>query len=384
MLKRTPLFSVHQELGARLVEFGGWEMPVQYTSIVDEHLGVRSSGGLFDISHMGEVFFSGKSAFAFLNSVLTNDLGKLASGHGQYTLLCQSDGGVVDDLYAYRLADDQFLLIVNASRREEDVAWLKAQLAEFADRGDVVMDDASDRYGAVAVQGPKVRAWIDSCFQALTGASAEMPSAMTKNQIGVFALHSNPAAGVYVGCTGYTGEDGYEVIAPADRIAGVWAALMAAGQASGLKPAGLGARDTLRTEMGYPLYGHELDLKTTPLEAGLGFFVALNKGPFVGRDALQKQKSEGLSKKCVAFKLLDKGAPPRPGYAIYENAQSSSPLGQVVSGTQSPSLGLGIGMGFVAPACATLGGTIFIEARGKRYQAVIVKKPIYQKPAQAD
>jgi len=373
MLKRTSLFAAHQKLGGKLIDFGGWEMPVQYTSITDEHLAVRNAAGLFDISHMGEVTVNGPGAVAFLNRVLTNDIRKLASGQGQYTLMCNEQGGVIDDLYAYRLSVDVYFLIINASRIADDVAWLKAQAAKFP-AGEVNLTDASHHYAAIAVQGPRVKEFIG---QVIPGASASVcpvssVTDLTKNQIAGFHFdHGN----ILVSRTGYTGEDGFEILGPDSAVLHLWDSLLAAGAAFGIKPCGLGARDTLRTEVCYPLYGHELDEHTTPIEAGVGFFVALDKGEFNGRAVLAAQKAGGVKKKLVAFKMTDKSAPPRPHYAIWAN---DACVGQVVSGTQSPSLNVGIGMGYVPPEFAKAGTAIEIEIRGKRFAAVVVAKPIYR------
>jgi aminomethyltransferase len=362
MLKRTPLFNAHQAAGGKLIEFGGWEMPVQYTSITDEHLTVRRAAGVFDICHMGEVFVSGASAGAFLNATLTNDVRKLAPGQGQYTLMCNEHGGVVDDLYCYRLGSSEYLLIINASRIPDDVAWLEARWAAFPQKATVTLNNASSEMGAVAAQGPAVRGLMDGCF------SGGQPSALKKNEIGQFQFAGVP---VWIGCTGYTGEDGFEVVASGAQIAAVWAALIAAG----CKPCGLGARDTLRTEACYPLYGHELDENTTPIEAGVGFFVALDKGDFTGRTVLAEQKASGVQKRCVAFKMTDKSAPPRPHYAIFSSGQK---VGEVVSGTQSPSLNLGIGLGYVPPDLAKAGTVIHIEIRGKLFAAAVCPKPLFR------
>ena len=380
MLKRTPLFAAHQKLGARLIEFGGWEMPVQYSSIVDEHLAVRRAAGLFDISHMGELLFTGPGALDFLNHTLTNDLRKLADGQGQYTLLCQERGGVIDDLYAYRVGAEEFLLIVNASRIEADVAWVEKQLAAWPRRAQVRFENASDRFGAVALQGPRAVEFIDTCFPGapIRGTKVAKPSELKKNQ---FAMFSFQAVEIYLARTGYTGEDGFEVVAPAGSIEAGWNTILAAGHAHCLQPAGLGARDTLRTEVCYPLYGHELDEQTTPIEASLGSFVALDKGDFVGRPVLDEQKANGVAKKCVAFKVAEKAAPPRPHYPIWSPGAGGTRIGEVVSGTQSPSLGVGIGLGYVPTALAKPGTAIEIEVRGKRVPAVIVPKPIYRKAA---
>jgi aminomethyltransferase len=375
MLKRTALFAAHQKLGARLIDFGGWEMPVQYTSIVEEHLAVRNAAGIFDISHMGEVTVSGAAAADFLNLVLTNDIRKLAPGHGQYTLMCNERGGVVDDLYAYQLSDGVYLLIINASRIEADVAWLETQTAKFVGRNDLRLTNASHNYAAVAAQGPRVKDFIDRCLPgaSCSGIRVTRVTELKKNQIGGFTCGK---ANVLVSRTGYTGEDGFEVVGGDETIQQVWGTILAAGQPFGIKPCGLGARDTLRTEVCYPLYGHELDENTTPIEAGLGFFVAFDKGEFIGRSILAEQKANGVGKKSVAFKMTDKSAPPRPHYPIWIKGAK---VGAVVSGTQSPSLGIGIGMGYVPPEHAKTDTAIEVEIRGKRAAAVVVAKPIYRK-----
>jgi len=381
MLKRTALFDAHQKLGGKLVEFGGWEMPVHYTSILDEHQTVRSAAGLFDISHMGEVLVSGAAAESFLNQTLTNDVRKLDIGQAQYTLMCNERGGVIDDLYIYRVADRGYLAIVNASRIDSDVAWIKHQIASNPQASAVEFSNSSDIYGAMALQGPRVKEFINTCIvgSSLAGTEVDRASGLKKNQVGVFEFS---AAGIYVARTGYTGEDGFEIITPISFITiKIWNQILEAGKPFGLKPCGLGARDTLRTEMCYPLYGHELDENTTPIEAGLGFFVALDKGDFVGRSAMAEQKAEGVCKKCVAFKMTDKSAPPRPHYPIWCAGADAKQIGEVVSGTQSPSLGIGIGMGYVPPQFATPGTAIEIEIRGKRFAAIVVPKPIYRKPA---
>jgi aminomethyltransferase len=373
MLKRTALYETHRQAGGRLIEFGGWEMPVQYTSIMDEHQAVRKAAGIFDISHMGEVRVSGGGAANFLNATLTNDIRKLNILEGQYTLMCNQSGGVVDDLYAYRLGAEEFLLVINASRIDQDVAWLEKTLAASPFRPETQLENVSDAQSAVAVQGPRVAEFIDSCFD--SGKNAK-PSTLKKNQ----ATHANfQGKSILVARTGYTGEDGFEIIAPNELIEAIWARVMEAGKSVGIKPAGLGARDTLRTEVCYPLYGHELDEQTTPIEAGVGFFVALDKGDFTGRSVLASQKANGASKKLVAFKMTDKSAPPRPHYAIWSTGPDARKLGEVVSGTQSPTLGNGIGLGYVPPDFSKPGTNLEIEIRGKRSPAVVVQKPFYRK-----
>lgn len=376
MLKRTSLYAAHQKLGGKLIEFGGWEMPVQYTSIMDEHAAVRQAAGIFDISHMGEVTVSGGAAAEFLNFVLTNDIRKLAPGQGQYTLMCNDRGGVIDDLYAYQLSDGVYFLVINASRIEADVAWLQARATDFKQDGkDLNLTDASHNYSAVAVQGPRVKEFIDQCIPgaAISAKRVACVTDLKKNEIGGFPFQKGC---VLVSRTGYTGEDGFEIVGEAPAIQQVWDAVLAKGAAFGVKPCGLGARDTLRTEVCYPLYGHELDENTTPIEAGVGFFVALDKGEFMGRSMLAVQKANGTTKKCVAFKMTEKSAPPRPGYPIWANGAA---VGQVVSGTQSPSLSVGIGLGYVPPEFAKVGTVIEIEARGRRSAAIVVAKPIFKK-----
>ncbi len=390
MLKRTALFSVHKNLGARLIDFGGWEMPVLYTSITDEHLAVRNAAGVFDISHMGEVTVSGGGAAEFLNRILVNDIRNLAPGHGQYTLMCNEHGGVIDDLYAYQLADSVYLLVINASRVEADVAWLQAQAANF--RGgdasspeasgtgasqpcELNLTDASHHYAAVAVQGPRVKEFINT---AVPGASisARRVTAVTelkKNEVGEFPFEHG---GVLVSRTGYTGEDGFEILGGNEVILHVWNTILDVGKPFGVKPCGLGARDTLRTEACYPLYGHELDEKTTPIEAGLGRFVSLGKDDFIGKPALAWQNATGVHKKLMAFKMTGVSPSPRPQCAIF---CGDDKVGIVTSGTPSPSLCVGIGMGYTTPECAAHGKLLKIEIRGRLEPAIVVSKPIFRK-----
>ena len=375
-MKRTPLYSAHQKLGAKLIEFGGWEMPVQYTSITDEHLAVRKAAGIFDISHMGEVSITGSDADAFLNQTLTNDVKKLEVGAAQYTLMCNERGGVIDDLYAYRFGANEYLLIINASRIEPDFSWLQARLTAFDRRDGIVLKNISDAMGALAIQGPRVVDFIDdiSPKPAMGGTVVDRPTQLKKNQIAKIQFSG---AKLWIARTGYTGEDGFEIVAPADVIEAVWNTVLELGQPFGLKPCGLGARDTLRTEVCYPLYGNELNEETTPIQAGLGFFVALNKEDFVGRSLLANQKASGANKKLVAFKMAEKSAPPRPHYPIWSSGPKAAKIGDVTSGTQSPSLGIGIGLGYVPPEFAKPQTLIEIEIRGKRAPAIVVPKPIY-------
>ncbi|MCX6911239.1 MAG: glycine cleavage system aminomethyltransferase GcvT [Verrucomicrobia bacterium] len=364
-LKRTPLYESHRRLGARLVEFGGWEMPVQYDGILAEHNAVRADCGIFDISHMGEMRVSGSLALAFLNHLLTNDLARLSVGQGQYNLMCIERGGTVDDLYAYRIGEEEYLLITNASRIEADVPHIRQVAQTFLSapsEADLQIENCSDYAGAIAVQGPRSTAVMEAV---LPGIAAEVK----RNRI---VWKSLAGENVLVARTGYTGEDGFELVLPAETTTAVWDLLLK----QGAKPCGLGARDTLRTEMCYPLYGHELDEETSPIEAGLAKFVALGKPAFVGKEHLQRQTLSGTSKTLVAFRMSGRSAPPRPHYPLVAGGQA---VGKVTSGTQSPSLGVGIGMGYVPPICAASGQALEVEIRGKRFPAEITAKPIYRK-----
>lgn len=365
-----------------MVEFGGWEMPIQYSGILEEHRAVRGAAGLFDISHMGEVFVRGAAAEDFLNRTLTNDLRKLAIGQGQYTLLCNRSGGVIDDLFAYRIGPMEFLLIINASRADVDVAWMTARLLEYPGRDEVQLIHATDRLAAVAVQGPAVAGFIDQIFPgpfALADSLVPRPSELKRNRISVFGFGETP---VWFARTGYTGEDGFEIVAPNGVMRSVWDRLLAVGGPQGLKPCGLGARDTLRTEMCFPLYGHELTEETTPVEAGLEVFVGWEKEAFSGKETLVAQRAEGPKRRLVAFRMVESGSPPvRPHYTVWAHGGDGTPLGETTSGTASPSLGVGIGLAYVPTAFAEPGTRVTIDVRGRRYPAEIVKKPIYRRPA---
>lgn len=370
--RRTTLFETHQALGARCIDFGGWEMPVQYSGIVDEHRAVREACGLFDISHMGELMVGGARATEFLDSTLTNTASNLAVGDAQYTLMCNDRGGVLDDLYVYRIAKEVYLLVVNASRIPQDLAELQRLVIEFGSTRTVNVVDESDNLSAVAVQGPHVDRFVSQLFTMPGLIAVERPTALEKNQIDVFIFEGKD---VYVSRTGYTGEDGFELIAPNEVITTLWGRLMELGQDHGIKPAGLGARDTLRMEMGYPLYGHELSEEVSPLEAGLGCFVDMEKS-FRGRGELGHQKNEGTTRRNMAFTMIAKSPPPREGYPVWIGEEK---VGTVTSGTQSPSLQAGIGMAHINQPYAKAGAEIEIEIRGRRFPAELRKKPLYQK-----
>jgi len=371
-LKRTPLFDAHQSLGARCVDFGGWEMPVQYEGIVAEHQAVRNAAGIFDISHMGEIMVGGAHSADFLDSSLTNQASSLTAGGAQYSLMCNAHGGVIDDLYVYRIAKEVFLLIVNASRIEEDLSQLQNLVQEYGKDRTVNVVNESNQLSAVAIQGPNVRLFIDELFSMKGLIRVNKPSDLSKNQIDVFTFEEND---VYVANTGYTGESGFEIVGPSKIIAELWHRLMKLGHPHGLKPAGLGARDTLRMEMGYPLYGNELGESVTPLEAGLGYFVDLNK-PFRGRDRLSELKANGLNRRNLAFQMSSKSPPPRQGYPVSTDGIT---IGSVTSGTQSPSLKTGIGMALIREPHDKIGNRIEIEIRGRLFPATIKRKPLYVK-----
>jgi aminomethyltransferase len=292
--------------------------------------------------------------------------------------MCNEKGGVVDDLYVYQLEDQKYLLIVNASRLEADWEWVQLQYDRSPVEAGIHLRNVSDDMGALAVQGPRVAEVIDQMVEggSIGGRLVDSCRDLGRNEVGIFVFNGIT---LYVARTGYTGEDGFEIVAPEEILQDIWFKVLAVGHSIGLQPAGLGARDTLRTEVCYPLYGHELDEKTTPMEAGLGFFVALDKGDFIGRNRLAHQKAQGMTRRCVAFKMTGKSAPPRPGYPIWETGLEGRAVGQVTSGTQSPSLGIGIGLGYVPADRARAGTTLDIEIRGRRAPAEIVRKPIFKK-----
>lgn len=383
---KTPLYDEHVRLGARMVPFARWLMPVQYTSIVEEHQAVRNNVGIFDISHMGQLIVDGAGARDWLNTMLTNNVAKLDVGTGQYTFLLNERGGIIDDLIVYRIGQQKFLLVVNAARAEEDFAWLQNHFKEgrspdrpgggpsFAEATAGKLETAapyklvnrSTDFGGVAIQGPRVA----ELFQAFFGECADLPP---RNSIADFPFDGTT---VSVARTGYTGEDGIEVFFRATNAVKFWNAALEKGKPFGIRPCGLGARDTLRLEMCYPLNGSDLSPERNPIEAGLGFFVDLAKPNFIGRDVLLNTKEKGPREKLVPFRMKAKGPPPRPHYAVFENGER---VGEVTSGTLSPSLNYGIGMAYVSTAHAKSGAEIDIEIRAQKFPATIEKKPLYKK-----
>ncbi len=377
--KRTPLYPRHTEMGARCIEFGGWLMPLQYSGIMAEHHAVRNAAGLFDVSHMGQFRVAGPGAADALDRLLTNDIRRLAIGQGQYTLMCNPGGGVLDDLIVYRVAETEYRLVVNASRTAADWAWIEARISTPSATTSVDLSDLGPAWGILALQGPLALS-IFSQSIARQGPSAALPA--TVNSLRRFHLMALPIGNgtAWVARTGYTGEDGVEILVPAGHLLEMWDRLLETGRPQGLLPVGLGARDTLRLEACLPLYGHELTEQITPLEAGLDRFVRLDKPAFVGREALIAQKSRGTTRRCVAFRLVNPGPPPRPHYAIFNGANPPQPIGEVVSGTQSPTLGAGIGMGYVPAEFAAPETPIHIDIRGRLTSAIVAPKPLYARP----
>lgn len=362
-LKRTPLYDTHIALGARMVEFGGWEMPVQYSGILDEHHAVRNAAGLFDIDHMGQFDVTGKDALPFLQHVLTADISKLEMNRAGYAILCYADGGVIDDTFVYKLPGKtkgtfKYMVVVNASNRAKDFAWLNAQRGKFR----VALEDVSEQFCMLALQGP----CAEEVLQKLESFDV---SKLKYHHARAFKIHG--ARGL-LARTGYTGEDGFELFVPIQYGKHVWDAILAAGKDVGVKPIGLGARDSLRFEAKMPLYGHEMDAQTTPLEAGLGWACALDK-PFIGRDALLKQKLEGVKKKLVGFEMVERGIA-RNGHAI---AKEGKVIGIVTTGMFSPTLQKNIGLGFVPPEFATIGTEFDVVIRGNALKASVIKTPFY-------
>lgn len=364
-LKKTPLYEIHKALGARLVPFAGWEMPVQYKGVIEEHLAVRNHCGIFDVSHMGEIEVSGPNALADVQHLTTNDIGRASDGQCQYTLLCYPTGGVVDDTIVCRFNREKFLFCVNASNTDKAYEWIKSNV-----RHGSMVKNLSPDFAQIALQGP--------------ASEAVLKAAMLKGIVSVHAwgikhFHFVEAEISKVPClvarTGYTGEDGFEIYLAPDGAVTVWNALMSAGQPHGIAPAGLGARDTLRLEMGYPLYGHELGEDITPIEAGLGKYVRLDKADFIGKGPLVKQSESGVGKTLTGFEM-EGGAIARAGYEVYSGGAKA---GYVTSGTMSPSLKKGVGMAFVEPGAVKPGARIEIMIRAKAHRARLVRPPFYRK-----
>lgn len=362
-LKRTPLYEQHRALGARLVEFGGWEMPVQYSSILEEHEAVRTHAGLFDVSHMGEFKIEGAGALAFLQSLVPNDVARLAIHQALYTQFCKPDGNVIDDLLIYRLAEEQYMLVVNASNIDKDLAWVK-EYGKHAQN--MTITDQSDFTALLALQGPEAQAILQSLTE------------VDLANIRYYRCEAGLVDGIncLIARTGYTGEDGFELYCAPVDVAELWQKLLTTGKVHGLLPAGLGARDTLRLEAALCLYGHELDEQTNPLEASLDWTIKLKKpDDFIGRDVLQQVKEYGPQKRLVGIEMVDRGIA-RGGYALYDNEQH---IGIVTSGAPGPTVHKNIALAYVDAAHAVIGTSIQVDIRGKRLAAQIVPLPFYKR-----
>ena len=361
-IEKTPLYDVHAARGARFVPFAGFEMPVQFAGVIAEHKAVREAAGLFDVSHMGEIILEGGDALSGLQNIVTNDISKLEDGQALYTVMCRDDGGIVDDLIVYREAVDRYFLCVNASRRDVDFDHIVSHLRGM----DVAAFDASEDYAQIAFQGPKA---LEILARVTEAKVLEMKP---------FTWVDATVAGVEevrIARTGYTGEDGVELYLAPEGAAQVWEALEEAGKSDGVVPCGLGARDTLRLEMKYALYGNDIDENRNPYEAGLGWVVKLAKGDFIGKAALEKVKADKPAQKLVGFKLEGRGIP-RQGYEI---AVEGETVGVVTSGTHSPSLGEAIGVGYVPRSLSKAGSKFDVLVRGKPVPAVVVKTPFYKR-----
>ncbi len=360
-LRRTPFFASHMAAGARLIDFGGWEMPIQYAGILAEHQGVRSSAGLFDVSHMGEVRVQGAGAVAALNQLLCNDVRKVSIGQSQYSAILNDSGGFVDDVFVYRLGEEDLLVCVNASNQEKDFQWL---LERNPFPGEAEVRNESEDWAQIAVQGRAAAGIVD----ALTDCAA------TEMERG--AILPGSFAGVE-GCllarTGYTGEDGFEIFLPAQEASPAWDRVMSAGGEQ-LVPVGLGARDTLRLEVGNVLYGNDIDGTTTPLEAGLRWITAMDKPDFIGRSALLKQKEEGITRRLVGLEVEKRIG--RPHQPIHNSVQQ---VGELTSGTRSPTLGTNIALGYVARGNGRPGTRLQVDVRGRMADATVVRTPFYKR-----
>jgi len=361
-LKKTPLNARHRALGARMVEFGGWDMPVEYSGIVDEHMAVRTRAGLFDVSHMGEIEIAGADALKAVQHITSNDAAKLATNQIQYSALTTPEGTFVDDVLVYKMRADHFMLVVNASNIVKDIHWITAHIGG---QGDAMAVNASSRYALLALQGPAAR----DVLQSLTGANLA--------ELKYYWFTTGEVANVLatISRTGYTGEDGFEIFVAPASAERVWDAILNAGRSAGVVPAGLGARDTLRLEAAMRLYGNDMDETTTVVEADLGWIVGWKKGEFLGSQVLQRQKAEGAPRKLVGFEMLDR-AIARHGYDAYADGAKA---GIVTSGTQTPFLNKAIGMVYL-PADRTAPGTEFeIDVRGRRARAKVVAMPFYKR-----
>ncbi|TXC81954.1 glycine cleavage system aminomethyltransferase GcvT [Luteibaculum oceani] len=357
-MKKTPLYQKHVDLNAKIIDFGGFLMPVQYEGVNAEHEAVRTAAGVFDVSHMGEFLLEGEGALETIQAITTNNAEKLVDGKAQYTCMPNEQGGIIDDLLVYKMADHKYLLVVNASNIDKDFSWIEKNL-----KGDAKLTNVSDSYALLAVQGPKAT----FALQSLTDEDLDAISFYSFKE-GKFAGVDN----VIISATGYTGAGGFELYIPAAKASEVWDAVIESGNKVDLKPCGLAARDTLRLEMGYCLYGNDITDETSPLEAGLGWITKFQKGDFTAKDIIQKQKEEGVKRKLVGFELVDKGVA-RQGYDIVDANENK--IGFITSGTMSPSMKKAIAMGYVATDFSSEGTEVGIKVRNKILKAKTVKFP---------
>lgn len=365
-LRKTPLNARHRASQAKMMPFAGWEMPVEYAGITSEHMAVRRHAGLFDVSHMGEIEIAGKDALAAVQRIACSDPAQLKVKQAQYSGLLTPEGTFLDDMIVYRMAPSHFLLVVNAGNIDKDFAWISEQVKAV---GNAAAIDSSSRYALIAIQGPASR----EVLQRLTGAE------LADIQPFWFSYGEVAGARATIARTGYTGEDGYEIFIPPNMADTVWQAILESGRSSGIVPAGLGARDTLRLEAGMRLHGSDIDETTTVLEAGLGWMIGWTNEAFIGRERLREQKESGASRKLVGFEMIDRGIA-RHGYRVMQGA---APVGVVTSGTQTPYLGKAIGMAFVPVDQSSPGTTIEIDIRGRTASARVVPMPFYKRDAQA-
>ena len=364
-MNHTPLYPGHVQAGAKLVDFAGWEMPMQYSGVVDEYQAVRSTAGLFDVSHMGRILISGHGAVSFLDGMTTNNVSKLPLLSSQYSMVCNPDGGIKDDIFIYHVKPAEYLLCVNASNRLKIVQWLQQHWARSAAYGQVTITDVSSRLAQLALQGPASRSILTGL--GITGLDGLKPRECVESKlVGAPSLITR---------TGYTGELGFELYMPTDQSLQVWNALLQHGGGNGLKPAGLGARDLLRLEMGYLLYGNDISEEITPLEAATEWVLDFEKADFIGREALNRAK-DSMARRLIGFELLQK-AVPRHGFTILSN--DGRPIGEVTSGNLSPMLQKGIGLGYVPLRHAAAGSSIAVDIRGRSVPAVVVEPPFYRK-----
>ncbi|SFC40963.1 aminomethyltransferase [Bacillus sp. OV322] len=363
-LKRTPLFEVYRESGGKTIDFGGWELPVQFSGIKEEHETVRTRAGLFDVSHMGEFEVKGPGSIEFLQKMLTNDILKLQPGGAQYTAMCYENGGTVDDLIVYKKSDEEYLLVVNAANIDKDFDWLQASLIE-----NVELTNVSSQYAQLALQGPAAEAVLQ-----------KLSKNTDLSEIGFFKFKEDVdlnGVTALVSRTGYTGEDGFEIYCESASGPALWREILAAGKEEGILPIGLGARDTLRFEANLALYGQELTADITPIEAGIGFAVKTDKeADFYGKSVLKKQKEEGAPRRSAGIEMIDRGIP-RHGYPVFSGGEQ---IGEITTGTQSPTLKKNVGLALLKREFTEIGTEVEVEIRSKRLKAKVIATPFYKKP----